>query len=487
MEPAGQPWISHYDRITSTASVTITDAGLDPADADVYRKHNIALLDRAETLAIRDAQRVWLLTVPPEPDPLSPTVTDDLVVRAEEHNMLVIDFDPLPESSRRAFVVMPYGKKKDPRVNRFLQCDPAFHRVYRPLLEDLDLEWTRADLQTDSGIIHSAMLSDLANSDLVVADLSVINFNVAYELGIRHVFASRSTILIDPSVASFKRAAPPFDINMIRTHTFSRGPEDVTDEQAEAAIRALRPVVATALAAGQNDSPCHDWFDLEHVVRPFQPRSAVPQFRRAGKTVRDRVAAATRSADADKMREEAMNLTAAQDITDSTRRACRIELAAALLNEGAYADAMHLLELAKPEPEDPLHRTWLHKTVMAYRKVGESTDDAAEKRRLRETAKRYLAEAEEAGYRDSETYGIWGGLFKRQIGDQRAEMEDAVAQSLFAEMGQKYRLGFELDPDYYTGVNVVMALRWSGRPGTRGSAETSMRYSQSADSSRGWP
>ena len=74
----------------------------------------------------------------------------------------------------------------------------AFHRVYRPLLEDFDVDWIRADLQTDSGIIHSAMLSDLANSDLVLADLSAINFNVAYELGIRHVFASRSTVLIDP-------------------------------------------------------------------------------------------------------------------------------------------------------------------------------------------------------------------------------------------------------------------------------------------------
>ena len=139
-------------------------------------------------------------------------------------------------------------------------------------------------------------------------------------------------------------------------------------------------------------------------------------------------------------------------------------MAAGLLNERAYADAMHLLELAEPEPEDPLHRTWLHKTVMAYRKVAESTDDAAEKLRLRETAKRHLAEAEDAGYRDSETYGIWGGLLKRQIEDQRAGMEDAVAQSVFAEMEQKYRLGFELDPDYYSGVNVVMALRWSGRP-----------------------
>ena len=35
--------------------------------------------------------------------------------------MLAIDFDPLPESTPRAFVVMPYGKKKDPRVNRFLR------------------------------------------------------------------------------------------------------------------------------------------------------------------------------------------------------------------------------------------------------------------------------------------------------------------------------------------------------------------------------
>ena len=129
VEPAGEAWISHYDRITSTASVTIGDAGLDPADADVYRKHNIALLDKAEALARPDGERVWLLTVRPEPDPLSPTVTDDLVVRAEERKMLAIDFDPLPQSSRRAFAVMPYGKKKDPRVNRFLQCDPAFHRV----------------------------------------------------------------------------------------------------------------------------------------------------------------------------------------------------------------------------------------------------------------------------------------------------------------------------------------------------------------------
>jgi hypothetical protein len=167
---------------------------------------------------------------------------------------------------------------------------------------------------------------------------------------------------------------------------------------------------------------------------------------------------------------EAINVTAAQDIKEPARRACRIELAAGLLDEGAYAEARDLLKLAQagpadPPPEkDPLHRTWLHKTVMAYRRLGEETENAAEQRELWDEAKRFLLEAEAGGYRDSETYGIWGGLLKRQLEKQRAGMDKAVAQSLFAEMEQRYRSGFDLDPDYYPGVNVVMALRWSGRP-----------------------
>ena len=52
---------------------TIDDAGLDPADADVYRKHNIALLDKAEALDVKTDQRVWVLAVRPQPNPLSPT------------------------------------------------------------------------------------------------------------------------------------------------------------------------------------------------------------------------------------------------------------------------------------------------------------------------------------------------------------------------------------------------------------------------------
>lgn len=464
VDPAGEPWISDYEQLTSTASVTVGNAGLDPEDAKIGKNYNIALLERAENLAAQTDERVWVLAVRPAPNRSSPTPTDDLIKRADQRGLLGIDLHPAPTAAKRAFVVMPYGRKKDPRANKHIECDPSFHRVYRPLLEDFDVHWTRADLQTDSGIIHAAMLSELANSDLVIGDLTAANFNVAYELGIRHVFAPRSTVLIDPAIASIERAAPPFDINLLRCHSFSRQTADVTDAEAEDAIRGLRPIIKTALEAGDNDSPCHEWFELGKFERPYLARSALPQARLTQKSIREQVAAATQSADPTKMREAVKEVDEAEGMTDPARRACRIELAAGLMNESKYDDAMELLEIAKPDPEDPLHRTWLHKMVMAYRKVAESSDDLAKKQRLREAAKRFLAEAEAAGYRDSETYGIWGGLVKRQIADQRSGMADVVAKSLFDEMAQKYRLGFELDPDYYTGVNVVMALRWSGRP-----------------------
>jgi hypothetical protein len=468
--PAGQPWASKFGQIIAAPGVNLGHAALNPVDAEVGQQHNIALLDKAEALGRLNDQRVWVIAVRPKPDPSSPTVTDDLMTLAEQRNMLAIDLDPAPSAAPRAFIVMPYGKKRDPRANKNVQCDPSFHRVYRPLLEDFDVEWTRADLQTDSGIIHAAMLSDLANCDLVLGDLTASNFNVGYELGIRHVFAPRATVLINPAVTNFKYTSPPFDLSMSRAHKFSRGADDVSDADAEAAIRALRPVIETALAAGENDSPCHEWFNLDSIKRPVKSRAALPGFRETQRSVRERVATAAQSADPEKMLAEAKALGTAA-ISDEARRACRIELAAALLNEGASTEAMELLELAKPEddpakpPEDdPLRRIWFHKTVMAYRNTAESSDDPDQKRELRQQAKRYLAEAEAAGYRDSETYGIWGGLLKRQIEDQRGQMETVVAQSLFAEMADKYWRGFTLDPEYYTGVNVVMALRWSGRP-----------------------
>src|SRR5205809_8046149 len=71
--------------------------------------------------------------------------------------------------------------------------------------------------------------------------------------------------------------------------------------------------------------------------------------------------------------------------------------------------------------------------------------------------------ADRAGYGNSETYGMWGGLLNRQLQLRRHKIDAPEVQSLFGEMEAKYRKGSELDPSFYAGVNLVMALRWSGR------------------------
>ncbi|MGD8194131.1 TRAFs-binding domain-containing protein [Herbiconiux sp. P18] len=429
--------------------------------AEAFNEHNLAMLDDARALVEGTDERVWVVAIRPTPEPGAPTVTDNLVLRAEERGHFTFDIAPIHDPVS-AFVVMPYGVKKDVRTGKKVDCDPAFHRVYRPLLEDADISWNRADLETDSGIIHSGMLAALANSDLALVDLTATNFNVAYELGVRHIFADRATVLINPHVEGHARHAPPFDINMIRIHSFTRG-QTISDLQAEEAIRALRPVIQRVTSELEVDSPAHSWFDLAAVKRPYTQLSEVADVLTAQNGARDRISAAIKSSDAADMNAAAEWVGSTTEVHEGLRRSLRIELAIGLHAEEAYEDARALLELAQPSLDDPLHRIWLQESVMVYRRLGEDAQNPVTRQELWRTARRYLEDAEIAGYADSETYGSWGGLIKRELENQLDSGDPAVAASLFREMAEKYRAGFESDPSYYTGVNLLMALRLSGR------------------------
>jgi hypothetical protein len=240
----GGVWTEHYIQILESPRVQVKCGELDPADEHSYREHNLVLLDEGKNIAAAD-ERVWLITIRPHPDRGSLGITDDLVHRAEQLGVFSLDLDPLLRLTT-ALIVMPYGKKKNGRINRYIECDPAFHRVYRPLLEDLDIVWSRADLETNSGIFHPAMLTEAADPDLVLVDLSTVDVNVAYELFIRDGFGPDSTILVNPQIAGFKRQPVSLHDNMIRIHSFERDIDIITDEQAEAAICGLLPVMQHA-------------------------------------------------------------------------------------------------------------------------------------------------------------------------------------------------------------------------------------------------
>jgi tetratricopeptide (TPR) repeat protein len=94
-----------------------------------------------------------------------------------------------------AFVAMPFGTKPDASGS-----DIDFNRVYseylKPSLEAAGLDVFRADEEQRAGDIITDMFQELLMADLVVADLTINNPNVWYELGVRHALRARGVMLV---------------------------------------------------------------------------------------------------------------------------------------------------------------------------------------------------------------------------------------------------------------------------------------------------
>ncbi|MCB1856898.1 MAG: DUF4071 domain-containing protein [Gammaproteobacteria bacterium] len=94
-----------------------------------------------------------------------------------------------------AFVAMPFGIKPGPDGTPI-----DFNRVYRdyikPALEAAGLEVFRADEERQAGDIRTDMFQELLVADLVVADLTIDNPNVWYEVGVRHALRARGVVLV---------------------------------------------------------------------------------------------------------------------------------------------------------------------------------------------------------------------------------------------------------------------------------------------------
>ncbi len=99
------------------------------------------------------------------------------------------------------FVAMPYGVKEGINFNK------VYDDYIKPALEGAGFEVFRADEETRAGSILTDMFQELLLADLVVADLSIDNPNVWYELGVRHALRMRGVVLIQ-----CQRDYQPFDV-----------------------------------------------------------------------------------------------------------------------------------------------------------------------------------------------------------------------------------------------------------------------------------
>ena len=128
----------------------------------------------------------------------------------------------------RAFVVMPFGKKKPhgfskPNASKSIpevNFDQIYEHLFMPALHKAGYEVARADSEPIAGDIRTDMFFELVTADLVVADISILNANVYYELGVRHGICPRGVFIVNASVA----VSPPFDVAPDRSFSYDVSP-----------------------------------------------------------------------------------------------------------------------------------------------------------------------------------------------------------------------------------------------------------------------
>lgn len=106
------------------------------------------------------------------------------------------------------FVIMPFGNKPVPHASKgAFDFDRLYGKLIRPTAERAGWKVLRIDEVPATGIIADQYLREIFHADLVLADISIPNGNVYYELGIRHASAAGGTILI-----ALAGTVLPFDI-----------------------------------------------------------------------------------------------------------------------------------------------------------------------------------------------------------------------------------------------------------------------------------
>ena len=150
---------------------------------------------------------------------------------------------------RSCFVIMPFGEKKDPGGKK-IDFDKIYNYLIKPSVEQVkDLSCIRCDEIEEPGIIHKKMLEHIYRADVAVVDITTLNPNVFYELGVRHALADQVTVIIKRKGTNI-----PFNINALNSIEYD--PNDL--ESIEKTKKKIVSFIQNGLQTRKVDSPVHE-------------------------------------------------------------------------------------------------------------------------------------------------------------------------------------------------------------------------------------
>jgi hypothetical protein len=349
------------------------------------------------------------------------------------------------------FVAMPFGKKRDPTARVDIDFDDIYERAIKPAAAAADVDVIRADEELNGGLIHLGMFERLLLAEIVLADLTSLNANVFYELGIRHAARPRTTIPIFATVTRL-----PFDQAPVRALPYKLQPDgSLSDEEAESLKDALIDRLKRATAESDvHDSPL---FQLIKDYRGIQLAHEVTE------SFRDRVRQIT------EIRDRITELSGKPDQLDALRAIEQsleplpnasaellIDLLLAYRSVAAWDEVVRFVGVLPREIRE--HVTVREQLAQALGRRNDGDDRKNAIAILHEVLTRFGPSAE--------TSGVLGGIYKREYDDRLAAGDDLEATAALDSAIDAYAEGLESDPrDAYPGINLLTLLTRRGHEG----------------------
>ena len=141
-----------------------------------------------------------------------------------------------------AYVIMPYAK----------EYERVYRNLIKPAVEQCDMVCKRTDKDSNGGHVISSVIHDLTENDVVIADISGCNWNVAYELGIRHAMCQKGTIILCNDSTQFPFDISGYDIINYATDWLDL---DLDDEIIDKIVSRIKKIRSGETVS---DSPVHD-------------------------------------------------------------------------------------------------------------------------------------------------------------------------------------------------------------------------------------
>ena len=320
--------------------------------------------------------------------------------------------------TKRCFVIQGFGKKQDYEQGKQFNLD-ASYAVIKEAIEEADIECHRADELRTNALIDQVMYDELLDADLVVADITTLNFNAGFELGVRYALRPWATLVVGEQGMNF-----PFDVKHIYIHKYQHLGEDIGYSEAKRFSKELTQLAEQAVKNPKNDSPVYTYLDRlpeTGFIDKAKPAVARALSATTSSSLRELIDRAEKALRTDKFDEAVDFWAQAREVAGKSDYVVQ-QLALATYKS------------KKPDAERAFKKA---RTILEYLKPRESFD--------------------------TETLGLWAAVHKGLY--ESSKHTGHLDEAIFA-----LERGFFIKGDYYNGINLAFmfdAKAAESEPGAR--------------------